>query len=70
MPTPTWQAATTGQLPKAAQVNQSLGTHKIQLLYPALRKANQSTAGSGTTQTNGLYIAQSFTTAVGQTQTG
>jgi hypothetical protein len=70
MPTPTWLAATSGQAPKVAQVNQNLGTHKAQLLYTSLRKANQSTAGAGNTQTNGLYIAQSFTTAVGQTQTG
>ena len=70
MATPNWLAATSGQLPKAAQVNQLLGTHNVLPLYPALRKANQSTAGSGTTQTNGLYIAQSFTTAVGQTQIG
>jgi hypothetical protein len=68
--TPTWQAATTGQVPKAGQVNQYLGTHKAQVLYPSLRKANQSTAGTGSTQTNCLYIAQSFTSAVGQTQTG
>jgi len=68
--TPTWQAATSGQLPKANQVNQLLGTHQVQILYPALRKANQSTAGSGTQQSNGTYIAQSFTTAVGQTQVG
>jgi hypothetical protein len=70
MSTPTWLAATSGQAPKVAQVNQNLGTHKAQLLYTSLRKANQSTAGAGNTQTNGLYIAQSFTTAVGQTQTG
>lgn len=68
--TPTWLAATTGQPPKASQVNQYLGPHQAQLLYPSLRKANQSTAGSGTVQTNGTYIAQSFTTAVGQTTIG
>lgn len=68
--TPTWQAATSGQMPRADQVNQYLGTHKLQVLYPALRKANQSTAGSGNVQSNGLYIAQSFTSAVGQTQVG
>lgn len=68
--TPTFQAATSGQLPKANQVNQFLGPHQAQLLYPSLRKANQSTAGTGSTQSNGTYIAQSFTTAVGQTTIG
>ena len=67
---PTWQAATSGELPEASQVNQFLGPHTTQFLYPSLRKANQSTAGSGTVQTNGTYIAQSFTTASGQTKVG
>lgn len=67
---PTWKAATSGQLPVTSQVNQFLGPHTTQFLYPSLRKANQSTAGTGTVQTNGTYIAQSFTTAVGQTQVG
>lgn len=68
--TPTWQGATSGQLPKAAQVNQFLGSHQTQLLYSSLRKAAQDVAGSGSVNTNGLYLAQSFTTAVGQTTIG
>jgi hypothetical protein len=68
--TPTWQAASSGSLPLTGQVNQLLGTHQSQILYPALRKANQSTAGAGNQQSNGTYIAQSFTTAVGQTTVG
>lgn len=67
---PTWLAATANQPPKATQVNQFLGTHKTQLLYPSVQKAAQTTAGSGNTQSNGLYIAQSFSTAVGQTAIG
>lgn len=70
MTTPTWQAATTGQLPKANQVNQYLGAHQAQLIYTGVQKAAQNTAGVGNTNTNGLYIAQSFTTAVGQTTIG
>jgi hypothetical protein len=68
--TPTWQAASSGQLPKTAQVNQLLGPHQAQILYPSLRKANQSTAGAGSVNTDGTYLAQSFTTASGQTQVG
>lgn len=68
--TPTWTAASSGQPPLAAQVNQFLGPHQTQLLYPSLRKSNQSTAGTGSVQSNGTYIAQSFTTAVGQTTIG
>lgn len=70
MTTPTWQAATAGQLPKADQVNQYLGTHQAQLIYTGTQKAAQNTAGVGNTNTNGLYIAQSFATAVGQTTIG
>lgn len=68
--TPTWQAATSGQLPLAAQVNQFLGPHQMQLLYPSLRKSSQTTAGSGNVTTNGTWLAQSFTTATGQTTIG
>lgn len=70
MTTPTWQAATSGQPPLAGQVNQSLVTHEAQLLYTGTQRSAQNTAGSGTTDSNGLYIAQSFTTAVGQTAIG
>jgi hypothetical protein len=70
MTTPTWQAATTGQLPKADQVNQLLGTHQAQLLYTGTQRSAQNTAGSGNTNSNGLYVAQSFTTAAGQTAIG
>jgi hypothetical protein len=68
--TPTWQAATTGQAPLAAHVNQYLGTHTMQVLYTGTQRAAQSTAGSGTVTTNGTYLAQSFTTALGQTAIG
>jgi hypothetical protein len=70
MPTPTWQAATTGQLPRAAHVTQLLGSHASQILYAGVQRAAQTTAGTGNTSTNGLYLAQSFTTASGQTAIG
>ena len=70
MPTPTWLAATSGQATKAGQVNQFLGTHACTLCYAGVLKASQLTAGSGAVNSNSLYIAQSFTTAVGQTTVG
>lgn len=70
MPTPTWLAATTGQATKAGQVNQFLGAHAATLVYQGAQTAAQSTAGTGGTNSNSLWIAQSFTTAVGQTAIG
>ena len=69
MPTTTWLAATTGQPPLAQQVNQLLTTHTTQNLYAGTLKAS-GTGGSGFTTTNGQWLAQSFTTAVGQTAIG
>lgn len=70
MPTPTWQAATTGQAAKAGQVNQFLGTHAVQYLYQATQTAAHTTAGTGATPSNGLWVAQSFTTGSAQTAIG
>lgn len=66
----TWLGAAPGSAPLAAQVNQFLGIHGVQNLYAAVQTAAQSTAGAAVTTTNGLYLAQSFTTAVGQTAIG
>jgi hypothetical protein len=66
----TWQGATASPLPLAAQVNQFLGVHKVQNLYAAVLESSQTTPGTGATNSNGLYMAQSFTTAVGQTAIG
>lgn len=68
--TPTWLAATAGQSQVAGQVTQFLGTHASVILYAATQTAAQTTAGAASTSTNGLYLAQSFTTAVGQTAVG
>lgn len=70
MPTPNWLAATSGQATKAGQVNQFLGAHASTIVNTGVLKASQSTAGSGGVNSNSLYIAQSFTTAVGQTSIG
>lgn len=68
----TWLGATngTGILPAAAQQQAFLGVHRAQWLYAGVQRAAQLTAGSGSTSSNGLYIAQSFTTAAGQTAVG
>lgn len=68
--TPTWQAATSGSAPLAAHVNQLLGTHFSQELYAAVQTDGHTTAGAGSTSTNGLWLAQAFTTAGGQTTVG
>lgn len=61
MPTPSWIGATPGQPPLAAQVNQSLTTHAITYLYTGANGGGHTTLGSGGVNSNGLYIAQSFT---------
>jgi hypothetical protein len=58
----TWQAPTSGQQPRAAHVSQLLGPHALTMLYAGNSVAAQTTAGSGSVSTNGLYLAQSFTT--------
>lgn len=67
--TPTWLAATTGQAPQSAHVNQLLGTHSVTPLYTGNQVAS-ATGGSGTSNTNGLWLAQSFTTGGGETAHG
>jgi hypothetical protein len=67
---PNWLAATPNQPPQAGQVNQFLGAHPTTYLYQGTLKDNQQTAGSGAVTSNGTYIAQKFTTAIGQTAVG
>lgn len=66
----TWLGATAGQLPAAAQQQAFLGVHKTQMLYTGTIQAVQNTAGSGTTTSNSLWIAQSFATGASQTAIG
>lgn len=68
--TSTWNGATTGQPPLAAQPNALFGVHKTQVLYTGTVQSVQNTAGSGATASNSLYIAQSFTTGASQTAIG
>lgn len=56
----TWLAATTGQPPLAQQVNQFLTTHPTAYLYTGVQQGGQTTLGSGSANTNGLYLAQQF----------
>lgn len=67
--TPGWQAPTTGQQANAGHVNQLLGTHSIVYVYTGVSQSS-STLGSGSIASNGLWMAQQFTTASGQTTTG
>ena len=67
---PTWQGATSGVAGAAAQVNQFLASHTSQYLYAGSQTTSVVTSGAAATSTNGLWIAQSFTTAVGQTAIG
>jgi hypothetical protein len=61
VPTPTWLAASPGSPPQAAQVNQFLGAHAVTFIYTGNQKDAQLTVGAGSTASNGLYVAQSFT---------
>jgi hypothetical protein len=67
---PNWLGATPASLPQSGQVNQFLGTHNTQILYAGASTASVLTSGATTTSSNGLYLAQSFTTAAGQTAIG
>lgn len=66
----TWLGATAGQLPTAAQQAAFLGIHKTQMLYAATQQSGQTTNGSTSTSSNGLWLAQSFTTGGAQTAVG
>lgn len=70
--TNTWLGATTGQPPLAQQPNSHIGIHQMQTILNGTLRSAQSTA-SGTsafTSSNGTWLAQSFSTAVGQTTIG
>jgi hypothetical protein len=58
---PTWIAATGGQPPLAQHVDQFLVSHPTTYLYTGAAQGGQTTLGSGSVATNGLYLAQSFT---------
>ena len=70
MPTPAWLGATSGFNAYAGQINQFLGTHAVTYLYAGVETAIQPTYGSGAVNSDGLYIAQSFTTGASQSAIG
>lgn len=59
--TPNWLGATAGQLPQAGQVNQFLGAHAANFIYTGVTQGSSTTLAGTATNSNGLYIAQSFT---------
>lgn len=67
---PIWLGATAGQATQAGQISQFLGAHAATYLYAGTLHAQANTAGSGSSGSNGQWLAQSFTTASGQTQVG
>jgi hypothetical protein len=67
---PAWLAATSGQTPLAAQINQFFTIHPTTELYAGVLQASQATAGSTSTSTNGLYLAQQFSTGASQSVIG
>jgi len=67
MATPAWNGATNGQLPLATQINQFLGTHAITFVYTGTSQGSSTTLSGSATNSNGLYIAQTFTPGSAQT---
>jgi hypothetical protein len=61
MATPSWIAATPGFAPLASEVNQLLATHAFNCVYTGTLLGSSTTLSGSATNTNGLYIAQSFT---------
>ncbi len=70
MAAPAWLGAAAGQQGLAGQVNQFLATHAVTWVYAGTQASAQSSAGSGSAGSNGLWIAQSFTAGPGQTAAG
>lgn len=61
MATPAWLGATPNQLPLANQVNQFLGIHAVTLVYVGTSQGSSVTLAGTATNSNGLFIAQTFT---------
>lgn len=70
MATPNWIGASTGSPQLAAQVNEFLGTHAATYVYTGTSFSSQGTVGTGGAATNGIWIAQSFTTGASTTTIG
>lgn len=71
MPTPTWLGASAGYGALSGQVNQNLTTHNSVWTYSGSAVTASATTGTAVyTSTDGLYLAQSFTTGASQTGIG
>lgn len=70
MPSPTWLAAVTGQLPLAQQPNALQVTHPSVLLYTATAQDANSSASGGTVSSATGWNAQKFVTTGAQTAVG
>lgn len=69
MAVPAWQAPVSGSQALAGHVNQLLGAHPASFLYAGSLQASAS-GGSGNWPSNGLWLAQQFTTGSSQTAVG
>lgn len=69
MAVPAWQSPVVGEQALAGHVNQLLGTHPTTYLYQGTLAAS-SAGGSGSTASNGFWLAQRFTTGSAQTAVG
>lgn len=67
---PTWQGATAGQRCDAGLMNQFLTNHNTTMLWAGTAQSSVTTSGASATGTNGLYLAQSFSTTANQTAIG
>lgn len=69
MAVPAWQAPTSGQPALAGHVNQLLGTHPTAYLYAGTLTASATGTATGVAS-NGLWLAQRFTTGSAQAAVG
>lgn len=70
MTAPAWQAATAGQAPQAAHINQLLSTHTATILYTGILTSAETTPIPAAIWSDGQWLAQSFTTTATQTTVG
>lgn len=70
MATPTWLAATAGQVGRPGQINQFLDTHTSQWVYTGNLAVQQATGAALYQSTAAQYLAQTFITGSSQTAIG
>ena len=70
MTTPAWQGAASGGVVavNAGHINQFLGTHKIAFAYTGTAQVSGPGSSSGSQGSNGLWLAQPFTTGASQSR--